>query len=143
MSTLDDLNQAVATRGGRWIKIRTTDDPKIDGEILEFEQRDKTDLDGNVVVGKKSGKPRIEWLFTLKVDEREDDDDDGIRKVPANESMQGAIAKAIKESGHQAEVGGRLQIAVAKNPEDDYSQADYVARYTPPALAVPTDDIFD
>lgn len=139
---LDDLNHAVASRGGRWIKLRDTDDPKVDGEILDFEQREKTDLDGNVVIGKKSGKPRIEWLFTLKVDDREDDDDDGIRKLPANESMQTAIAKAIKESGEKAEVGGRLQVAVSGNPADKFSQADYVAKYTPPAIAVPADDIF-
>jgi hypothetical protein len=143
MNTLDALNDAVAARGGRWIKLRTKDDPAIDGEILAHEVRDKRDPDGNVVTSRKSGAPRTEWLFTLATGLSDDGDDDGVRKLAANESMQSAIATAIKASGQKAVVGGRIQVAVSADPEDSYSQATYAAKYTPPAASgVSADDLF-
>lgn len=143
MNTLDALNEAVAARGGRYLKLRSTDDPAVDGEILAFEERDRTDPDGNVVTSRKSGQARREWLFTISTDLREDGEDDGVRKFAANESAQRAIADAIKKSGQKAAIGGRLQVAVSQNPEDSYSQATYAAKYTPAAPAgVSADDLF-
>lgn len=133
--SLDELNNAVASVGGSWVKLQKVGDT-IEGEIVAFEKRNRTDPQGNVVMKRGTDTPRIEWLFTLKVDDLEGPDDDGLRKLPANESMQRAIATAIKEAGVQAEVGGRLKVGVKADPPDTYSQAEYQARYTAPAAKV-------
>lgn len=144
MNTIDALNNAVASRGGRWLKLRNTEDPPIDGEIVAFEERDRTDPEGNVVYSRKDkARPRKVWTFTLRTELHDDDDDDGLRKIDLNESGQRAVADAIKKSGQKAAVGGRLQVAVTVDAEDSFSQATYAAKYTPPtATGVDADDIF-
>jgi hypothetical protein len=136
--SLDELNTAVASIGGKWVKLRDTADDPIEGVIVAFETRPRTDLDGNVVFKKGTQTPRTEWLFTLEVDDaqREGPDDDGLRKLPANESMQRAISDAIKKSGEKAAEGGRLAVKVKADPADKFSQADYSAKYTPPVKAL-------
>lgn len=138
--SIDALNEAVASSGGTWVKLRNTDDPAVEGTIVSFESRDKRNPDGDIVASRKTGKPRTEWVFTLQTADRDGEDDDGIRKLSCNESMQRAIRDAIKASGKQAEEGGTLKIGVKANPEDSYSQADYQARYTPPAAKVDLPD---
>lgn len=135
--SIDDLNQAIAASGGKWVKLRTTDDTPIEGDIVDFAKRDRTDPEGSVVYKRGTQTPRVEWLFTLATDLRDPDDtdDDGLRKVPCNESMQSAITQAVRASGQPVAIGGRLKIGVKANPADDYKQADYIARYTPPAPA--------
>lgn len=129
--TLDALNNAVNRAGGTWLKLRTTQDPAVDGSIIDFEERDRRDPDGNVILSRKTNKPRLEWVITLQC-EPEGDDDDGVRKLAANESMQRAIADAIKASGKPAAIGGTLKVKVSEDPEDNYSQATYKAVYVPP-----------
>lgn len=143
--SLDTLNDAVNSMGGSWYKLFDKDEHQpIEGEILDFTERDRTDPDGNVVFKKGTSNPRKEWVFVLKTDLRdpERDDDDGTRNVSFNESAQRAIAKAIKESGAKATVGGRLKVGVKANAPDKFSQAEYQAKYTPGAktIDVPVDD---
>lgn len=138
--SLDSLNNAIASIGGTWVKLRTKADPPVDGTILDFEERGKT-FEGQPVLSRKSGEQRIEWLFTLQC-AGDGADDDGVRKLTANESMQRAIAKAIRDTKTQAAKGGRLQVAVASDPENEREQAEYVARYSPPALPIGDADPF-
>lgn len=141
---LDALNEAVRTMGGRWVKLRHTTDPPISGEILDFQQRPMS-WEGKPVLSQRTGQPRMEWVFILRTQLHEDDEDDGVRRLPANESMQRAIAQAIKDAGGNAEIGGRLQVAVVADAPSATDQADYKARYTAPEPApksVSADDIF-
>lgn len=139
--SIDNLNNEVARMGGTWVKLRTTADAPVEGEILDFVERDRTDPEGNTVYKRGTQTPRVEWVFTLQTDQRDpgNAEDDGIRKVPCNESMQRAIKVAIRESGGSAAIGGTLKIGVKSDPESDYSQAEYQARYTPPAKAIAVD----
>ena len=140
--SLDQLNDSIATFGGSWLKLRSTDDPKVDGVILSADAREKT-FEGAVVLSRSTGKPRTEWVFTLQCEaDPHDTDDDGIRKLSCNESMQRAIAKAVKESGKKMDEGGRLQLAVSVNASGPREQAEYVAKYTPPSLPVGAADPF-
>lgn len=127
---LDDIINDALSSGGKWLKMGKVGD-KIVGDIVDIDKRDKRDLEGNVVLGKKSGEPRKEWVVTIKTDEREDGDDDGVRKFSANESMQRALKEAIKRagftSGNQLE-GAKLAIQMTREPEDRFSQADYAAQ---------------
>lgn len=138
---LDGLNDAVSKLGGKWVKCATKADGIIKGVIVAFEQRAKT-FEGKVVNNRTTGEPRQEWVFTLQTEDREDAEDDGLRKLSCNESAQRAVATAIRASGKGAEEGGELLLTVTEDPPTDRDQAVYQARYTPPAkaLGVPSGD---
>lgn len=135
MSTLDELDQAAASMGGNWAKLRTTDDPPVEGRVLAFEQRAKQ-FEGTPVLNRKTGAPRYEWVFTL------DTGDEEPTKVSLNESAQRAVAAALKQAGAKPTVGDTLKIGVRANPASDREQAEYQARWTKNAapLNVPTSD---
>lgn len=135
---LDQLNEAASRIGGKWVKLRDQGDV-LEGVVLDFELREKS-YEGQPVVSRSTGKPRIEWLFTIQTELREDAEDDGIRKFPANESAQRAIAAAIKECGQPAKKGDHLKVGVKTPPKSTTDQAEYQARWTSAAeeLQVPT-----
>lgn len=132
-----------APTGGRWIKLKTTTDVPVEGTVLAVEKRDKTDPQGNVVYKKGTQTPRIEYVFTLQTGENDGADDDGIRKFSANESMAAAIRAAETAAGAKLAEGGLLKVGVKADPVDQWSQATYVARYTPPAPAAAVADLDD
>jgi hypothetical protein len=129
---LDQLNEAAASLSGTWVKLRTTDDPPVEGKVLDFEDRAKT-FEGAPVLSRKSGTQRREWVFTI------DAGGDDPVKLSLNEAGQRAVAAALREAGSKANVGDTLKIAVAADPPGDREQATYKARWTPaPAgLGVP------
>ncbi len=131
MSTLDTLNTAAESLGGRWVKLNRREHGTIEGALKDFEIRPKT-FESKPVLSSKTGEQRSEWVLTLKVTP-EDDDDDGIRKLSLNESAQRALAKAIKDSKAKAATDGIVKMAVLKDPATDREQAEYQAKYTPPA----------
>lgn len=135
---MDALNDEIASSGGSWVKLISSDDAPVEGTIIEFEKRDRRTPQGEVVLSKKTGKPRIEWVFTLQTDRRDDDDDDGIRKLSCNESLRFTIADAIRDAGKPAEVGGTLKVGFVSR-DDEYSQAVYQAKYTPPVKTIDTE----
>ena len=139
---LDELAEAAASLGGSWVKLQKKADGAIEGKVVAFEKRNRTDPEGNVVYKRGTQTPRIEWRFTLEVDPelREGPDDDGIRKLAANESMQWAIAAAIKEAGGTPNIGDRLKVGVREDPKDSFSQATYQARWTKAAPAIDLSD---
>jgi hypothetical protein len=120
---LDQLNEAAASLSGTWVKLRTTDDPPVEGKVLDFEDRAKT-FEGAPVLSRKSGTQRREWVFTI------DAGGDDPVKLSLNEAGQRAVAAALREAGSKA---------VAADPPGDREQATYKARWTPaPAgLGVP------
>jgi hypothetical protein len=139
------IDDAYAT-GRKWLKLETTGD-KITGTLNDVEKRNKTDLDGNIVLGKKTGAPRTEWVLTLTIDERLDADDDGVRKLSCNESAQSAIKEAIKRAGIKDAatlVGAQFAIQRVAEPESKFSQASYAAQLKPatPKPSVDLDDLF-
>lgn len=144
---LDDINRAIDSFGGQWVNLRKKTDGVLDGLVVSVEERDKT-FEGAVVLSRKTQQPRREWVFVLKTERHETDEDDGVRKFAANESAQRAIAKAVKESGRKLEVNGRLKVVVTTDPENDRDQAEYKAKYEAPApiaatvsAAVEVDDL--
>ena len=87
--TINDLNDDLAKpRGGKWVKLTEVGD-KVTGVILDAEMVNRTDPEGNVVLNKKSGKPRRIARLRLQTDD--DSDDDGVRIFDANESAQDAL----------------------------------------------------
>jgi hypothetical protein len=128
-----------APTGGRWVKLKFTTDEPVEGTILGVELRDRTDPQGNVVYKKGTQTARKEFVFTLQTGESDGAEDDGIRKFSANENMTSAIRAAEAAAGAKLAEGGLLKVGVKADPVDQWSQATYLARYTPPAAAAVAD----
>lgn len=123
--TLADFYEDVAKpRGGKWIRLAEVGD-KVVGTIIDIEVRDRRTPDGEVVANKKTGKPRKEYVVTLEIDDREDDEDDGIRKVSCNESAQDAVRDAFNKAGGGDISGARFALQLVGAAPDKFSQAKY------------------
>jgi len=148
--SLDDIINESLNSGGKWAKLATKGD-KIAGELVSIDKRQRRTPEGDIVVGKKSGEPRTEWVITVRVpaDQHEDADDDGLRKYGANEGAQRAVKEAIKRAGIKSAdelVGCQFALAVAKEAEGKFEQHDYVAQVkpgTPKPKADVIGDLFD
>lgn len=139
--SLDAINEAVEAFGGQWVKLNRKEHGTAEGTLVDIEVREKT-FEGELVLSRKSGEPRKEWVITYTVDEDQRDgaEDDGTRKLSANESLQRALKKAIKDSGSKAERGGTIKMKVTEDPEKETQQAEYVAKYTPPVKTIEVED---
>lgn len=136
MSFADSINNQVEHGGGRFIKLSETGDVIV-GTLIDIEERDKF-FEGAPVLSKKSGKQRVEWVITLEVDERDGADDDGIRKVAANEGLQIELKNYLRDNNVRfpATWGGRLALAVKKGkPSATSPVEEWSVRYTPPSPA--------
>lgn len=136
MSFADSINNQVDRGRGQWVTLAETGDVIV-GTLLDIEEIGK-EFEGVPVLAKKSGKQRIEWVITLEVDERDDADDTGIRKVRANEGVQIAIKDFLRDNNVRfpATWGGKLAIGVKKGkPAPTSPVEEWSVRYTPPSPA--------
>lgn len=128
---LNELNEAVKTADASWLKLQSKEDGTVEGVVLHMEQREKT-WEGDVVLSRSTGKPRVEWVFTLQVAGNEEPS-----KISFAESAQRAITKAVKEAGVNAEEGDILKIAVSKDREKQTSQPEFKAKWTKGSKPLP------
>lgn len=142
MALSDFYDDANRPRGGKWVKLAEVGD-KIVGTVIDIEIRDRRDLDGNVVLSRKTGKARKEYVVVLEVDETDGPDDDGIRKVSCNESAQTAIIDAFRKAGGGDIAGARFALQVTVAAADKFSQASYAASIKKAAkpVTVPVDEL--
>jgi len=143
----EKFKETAEARGGKWTKLTDVGDTLV-GELIDIEIRERRDMDGIVVLGKKSGQPRIEYkvIYRIPLDHREDSDDDGVRNFAANESAQRAIDEAYKACGKGADLAGaKIAIQLIEPAADKFSQAGYTAQIKPQAKkpAAALDDLFD
>jgi hypothetical protein len=124
--SFDDVNREVQSAGGQWVKLTKKSHGMLKGKLVNAETRDQRDMNGDVLVGKKSGVTRTEWVLTLDVDGE-------VKKFSAKESAKTAIKAALDTAGVQSmAAGGFLQIVAVEDSVQGKSQAVYKAKYTPP-----------
>lgn len=130
--------------GGKSAKFETIG-ASITGTIdATPEVRQQTSLETGTPLVWDNGDPKMQLVVTLKTELREDEDDDGLRKLyvkgskdPASKSMHAAVAGAVLAAKAKGlEIGGRLAVTytgdgVSKtrgfNPPKQYE-----ATYQPP-----------
>jgi hypothetical protein len=155
MSTTTDPNDFLFAGGSKSAKFENVGDA-IKGVIVSAEVKQATDLEGNPKTW-SDGSPVNQLVVTLQTDLRDDDDDDGQRRLYAKggnyqadsgkgDSMLNAIREAVKKAGaKKLEDGGTLTVQhsglgkrskPAHNPPKLYS-----AKYEPTKAAVDIDDI--
>lgn len=133
---------------------------KISGKIKLVERRQQRNMDGGGLQTWDDGSPKMLTYIELETDQRDDDDDDGVRALYAKggrnfeaaqgsgTSMEVAIAEAVKAAGASSiDEGGTLAVqhtGVAKPSNRGYQGAKlYRAQYKSPVSSVSADDLFD
>lgn len=141
----DPVNDFLMGTGGRSASFK---EPKamVWGEIVHTELRQQTNFDSGDLLFWDDGKPRMQLVITLQTEEREDDEDDGLRKLYAKGNMLKAIRTAVSKAGARGlSVGGKLAVqytADGEKPKRGFAPKIYGAKYEPPVeyVAVPDDD---
>lgn len=147
MTALDNefVQELERPRGGKFVKYDDFKEKgqRIAGTLLGIEPRDRTTPEGDIVLGRKSGKPRkVYWVsFEVPADQRTDVDDDGLRIWEANEAGQTAIRDAYKAAGTKELIGGKFSARVVAEAPDSFSQATYQAKFEPAPKTVDLPDV--
>ena len=144
--------------GGKAVKFDTLTD-MVTGIVTDLSVQQQTSMEDNTPLTWPDGSPRMQLVVTLKTDEHEDENDDGLRRVYAKggrfevaegsgSSMKDAIADAVRRSGEKnIEEGGKLTIAFTgkgKATNRGYAAPKlFKAKYEPPVKSVNVDSIFE
>lgn len=133
---------------------------KISGTIVSVKRVQQTDFTTGEPLTWSNGDPRMQTVIELQTDNRDGDDDDGIRtlwlkggknyeaQTGSGQSGEVALAQAAKDAGAKSiEEGAKLQFActgLAKPTTRGFQPARlYTAKYTAPVQSVQADDLFD
>lgn len=152
MSTSTDINAFLMGDGTKSAKFENVGD-KISGTITAAEVTQQTSIDDGTPKTFDNGDPMMQLVVTIVTDLREDDDDEGTRKLYLKGSKPttslGAVREAIKAAGAKGlEIGGTLSVAFTGEGEPIKRGFNppkyYAAKYTPPPALdqAAVDDIF-
>lgn len=137
--------------GGASAKFEAAGD-QITGTIESTEVRQQTDLATGNPLTWDNGDPRMQLVVTLKTSLKDDEDDDGVRKVyvkgstkAGSKSLHDAVAAAVRNAGAKGlEEGGALTVTfVGTEPSKTRGFNDrklYEASYVSPDKAAQTGD---
>lgn len=144
--------------GGKSAKFETLGDMVV-GIIESCEVSQQTSMEDNTPLTWPDGSPRNQLVITLQTDERDGEDDDGVRRVFAKggkwevakgdgTSMKDAIADAVRKAGAKSlDTGARLTVAftgLGKSKNRGYSAPKlYKAKYEPPKQSISEDALFN
>ena len=140
-----DPNAFLMGSGGRTAKFPEKG-AKVTGYIQDMQVKQQTDFDSGAPLTWEDGKPRMELVVVLQTDERDDEEDDGVRKLYVKGQMQAAVADAVRKAGQRGlGIGGKLRVTYTSENEPTKRgrspQKVYEARYEAPVQ--PVDDIDD
>lgn len=152
---MTDHNDFLFQAGGKSFKFENLGDT-VKGEVISAEVRQQTSMDGELLTW-QDGSPRKQLVIGLQTDERDNDDDDGVRMIYAKggkydigkgegQSMRDAIAAAVKVEGEsRLEVGDELAVSYTGSsvPKRGYSPAKlYIAAFRKAKAGVAATDLF-
>jgi hypothetical protein len=141
MTITEGANELLMGGGGKTAKFPDIGD-KVMGTVLAAEPGQQTDIDGKPLFW-DDGKPRMQVVVSLQTDDREDDDDDGVRKLYVKGQMLKAVQEVVRP--HKGlSVGGKLAVQYTGDGEQKtrgYNPPKlYKAQYEPPTKTVDLDN---
>ena len=110
---------------------------KVTGQVVKVEKGQQRDFMSKEPKTWPDGQPMLQVIVTLQTDERDDEDDDGQRKLyVAKPAMRNAIRAAIEESGGKPAVitGGTLSVKRTEDGEAERGMSaphTYAAKFEP------------
>ena len=150
--------ESFLSSGGKSAKFESMGD-MIAGEITDVSVQDQRNMDSGQVMTWDDGLPRKQMVISLQTDLREDDDDDGVRKVyvkggnytvdqGSGASGKTALQQACKKAGVKIpEAGGTLKVAFTglgvKTNRGFSAPKLFTMSYQPPKIAASEEFLFD
>lgn len=137
--------------GGQSASFEATGD-SVTGTVESTEVRQQTDFQSGQPKTWDDGSPVMQLVVSLQTGQREDNDDDGVRKVyvkgskkPGSQSLHDAVATAVRQSGAKGlEEGGTLTVTyTGDEPPKTRGMSPrklYSATYVAPDKAAQTGD---
>jgi len=132
---------------------------EVKGVISDLKVSQQTSMEDNTPLTWADGSPRMQLVVTLSTDLREDENDDGARRLyakggryevatGAGTSMKDAIADAVKKSGaREIAEGGVLRVAhtgMGKKTNRGFSAPKlFRATYEAPSKTVTVDELYE
>lgn len=143
MTTLDP-NAWLMGSGARSAKFESEGD-KVVGIIRSMEMRQQTDIKSGTPKTWDNGDPMMQMVVVLETDERDDEEDDGMRTLYVKGQMQRAVGDAVRKAGERGlGVGGKLGVqfvnTAAPKQRGFNGAKQYVAKYEAPVMSVDFDD---
>jgi len=152
----NEINDFLFAGGAKAFQFTKIGD-KCAGVVETADVRQQTSMEGEKLEW-SDGSPRMQLVLTLKTDNHDTDDDDGMRTLYAKGgnfdiaegsgmSMRNAIADAVKQSGAKTlDAGDHLTVAlsgygVAKRGYQ--APKLYMARFKKAETSVDVNDLFD
>ena len=139
--TIDNSVDALLQGGGSALKFPTIGTSHR-GTVISATTRQAIDFVTKAPKTFKDGSPIMELVVTLQTDQRDDDQDDGVRRLFCNRRMLDAIRTALK--GRKLEAGGELAIQYHADGKPEAAGLTppklFQAAYRPPAPVAPTAD---
>ena len=117
------------------------------GRVEAATVADQTDIKTGTVKTWQDGSARKQLVITILTEERDptNSEDDGRRRLFAKSNMFTAIREAVKKTGGQLQVGGKLAVQYTGDGEQKEVGLNapklFKAQYEPPAQSVSTDDL--
>ena len=130
------VNDGLMEGGAPNFKFEAKND-EVEGVIDSVEKKQQTEFGTNKPLTWPDGNPKWQFVFTLATGLRDNDDDDGLRRVFARGQMLGEVRKSIRESKYAGDVvGGTLKVRfVGTKPSAMGTPAkQYRARFTAPSV---------
>jgi len=154
----NDVNDFLMGGGGKAAKFEQLGD-SVEGTITEVRLTQQTDMESQAPLFWSDGKPRMQLVVAIETDQRDGENDDGVRRIYAKggnyevasgsgKSLKDAIADAVKKvSAPTLEEGGWLKVAYTgegKKTNRGFSSPKlYKAAYKVPVQSVAAADLFD
>ena len=140
MTDTPDVNDFIMGGGAKTASFPTVG-ATIEGTITDQKMQQETAYLTNEPLTWDDGNPRMQPVFTLDTDDRDDAEDDGVRKLYCNWRQKAAIRDAVKEAGaDRLEIGGKLTVQYYADGDAEKGLNPpklYRAKYEPPAAAPP------
>ena len=154
---MSEISDFLFAEGGKSFRFETIGDT-VKGVIESVEVRQQSDLATGELLTWSDGRKRMQLVITLKTEERDGADDDGVRTIYAKggryeiakgegSSMRDAIAEAVKEAkASSIEPGDELAVCFtgeSKPTQRGFQPAKlYVAGFKKASKSVSASDLF-
>lgn len=139
MTQWNEADDFLMGAGGKSATFKVHGDA-VDGYVTHAERRQQTDFKTKALKFYDDGNPMWQLVVTLQTEDREDDEDDGLRKVYIRGQLTKAVQDAVRKAGEKGlREGGRLYVRYTGDAEpvgnlDGAKQ--YFAKYLAPTVAV-------
>lgn len=154
----NDIDKFLFGGGGKAAKFEKLGD-MVSGVVSDVSLSQQTSMEDNTPLTWADGSPRMQLVIRLQTEDRDGDEDDGVRTIYAKggtykvaegkgSALKNAIADAVKKAGASTiSEGGKLTVGftgLGEKTNRGYSAPKlFTAKYEAPVSNVATADLFD